>query len=213
MKSKILAIFFIFLMMTCFSTQFVKADFLNEALSSGGTFFNKGKNEPDDFGGTIKTQLWGTSGLNLKSAITLIGNLVFFVISIFLGIKYIFSGIDGKASVKENLLDFAIGIVFFYLAENVVDFFSNIGNQVQNTANGGNANLIVSDVWSTITSVGQILCIAGIIIIGLKYMFSSADKKADIKNQSAVIIIGLMLAFSSLPIINFIITVAGDFIK
>lgn len=211
MKSKIFAIFFIFLMMTCFSTQFVKADFLNDALSSGGEFWNMGKDNPDDFGEQINNKIWkyGDSSMDLIGVFKLIGNLVFFIVSIALGIKYIFSGIDGKASVKETLPSFVIGIVFFYLAETLVDFFSGIGGDIQNTTN---ANNVVSNVWSTVTSIGQILCIAGIVIIGLKYMLSPADKKADIKNQSVAIVIGLMLATSALPIIQFIVNVGKDFL-
>lgn len=209
MKSKILAIFFIFVMMTCFSTQFVKADFLNDAISSGGSFWNMGKDNHDDFGNQIHDKIWkhSSSSMDLKGVFKLVGNLIFFVVSVVLGIKYVFSGIDGKASVKENLLDFAVGIVFFYLSEVLVDFFSGLGGEVQNTSD---ANKLVNNVWATVVSVGQIVCIAGIVFIGLKYMFSPADKKADIKNQSVVIVLGLMLATSALPIMQFIVNVGKD---
>lgn len=212
MKSKIFAIFFLVLVMTCFSTQFVQADLLNEVLSSGGSFINKGKTDgtaANSFGQKLKTEIFGNSGLGLTNMVKLIGNLIIFIVTIILGVKYIFSGIEGKSIVKETLPAFVIGVVFFYLAENLVDFFGDFGNDLQNS---GNAKTLVGTVWSTVTAVVQILCIAGLILVGLKYMWSPSDKKADIKSQAVMIVLGLMLAISAVPILNFIIKSMDIFI-
>lgn len=209
MRNKIFAIFFLFLVMTCFSTEFVKADILNDMFTSGGNFLNMGKADGEDeesFGKKVESKIFGDSGLGLTQVVKLVGNLIIFIVTIVLGAKYIFSGIEGKSIVKETLPTFVIGIIFFYLADALVEFFKDIGENVQNTTN---ANSLFGNVWSTVSVVLQIVCLAGLIVVGLKYMWSPADKKADIKSQTVMIVLGLMLAFSAVPILNFIVE-AGD---
>lgn len=187
------------------STTSNEKNLLNSILNSGGSFFNQGKSSgsaSDSFGQKIKSQIFGDSGLGLQGIIQLVGNLIFLIVTVVLGIKYVFSGIEGKSIVKETLPTFMIGIVFFYLADNLVRFFSGVGNDIQNKTD---ANLLVGSIWQTVSAVAQILCIAGIILVGLKYMFSDSVKKADVKNQSVMIVLGLMLALSAIPILNFII--------
>ena len=48
--------------------------------------------------------------------------------------------------------------------------------------------------------------------MGLKYMFAPADKRADFKNQAVMIVLGLMLTISAIPILNFIIKVGQGFL-
>lgn len=211
MKNKIFAILFIFLIMTCFSTEFVRADILNESLSGAGSFLNMGKSEgssANSFGSLINSKIFGSSGLGLTNVIKLLGNLVIFIVTIILGVKYVFSGIEGKSIVKETLPAFVIGVIFFYLADNLVDFFKDFGNDLQNSST---ANTLVGRIWSTVSFVVQILCIAGLIIVGVKYMLSPSDKRADIKSQAVMIVLGLMLAISAVPILNFIIKSANIF--
>lgn len=211
MKNKILAIFFIFLAIACFSTCFsnVEADILNDIFSSGGSFLNSGKNlsASDPFANSLKHDIFDSTGLGLIGAFSLIGNVVFLIITVVLGVKYIFSGIEGKSNVKETLPTFVIGIVFFYLAENLVNFFTDIGGQVQNTTN---PNILIGSVWKTVSSIVQIVSIAGIIFIGLKYMMSPSYKKADIKNQAIAIVLGLMLVTTAVPILEFVIGIGSE---
>lgn len=194
------------------STTSNKNNLLNNILNSGGSFFNQGKNsgsEANSFGQQIKSQIFGDSGLGIQSIIQLVGNLIFLIVTVILGIKYVFSGVEGKSIVKETLPTFMCGIVFFYLADNLVRFFSGVGNDIQNKTD---ANVLIGNIWGTFSAVAQILCIAGIIFVGLKYMFSDSVKKADIKNQAVMIVLGLMLALSAIPILNFVIKVGKGFL-
>lgn len=212
MKNKIFAILFIFLIMTCFSFEVIHADLLNDIFSSGGNFINQGKvsgSAANSFGHKIQSQIFGPSGLGLQGIFQLVGNAIFLIVTVILGIKYIFSGVEGKSIVKETLPTFIVGIIFFYLADNLVSFFSDIGNEIQNTTN---ANTLVNNVWATVASIAQVLCIAGIVFMGLKYMFAPADKRADFKNQAVMIVLGLMLTISAIPILNFIIKVGQGFL-
>lgn len=234
MKNKVFAIVFIFFMIVCFNFEFVSAKgkapkpdevekhekvdktsgggLLNDIFSSGGNFLNQGKasgSSADSFGHKIQEQIFGASGLGLQGIFQLVGNAIFLIVTVILGVKYIFSGVEGKSIVKETLPTFIVGIIFFYLADNLVRFFSGIGNEIQNTTN---ANTLVNNVWATVAAVVQVLCIAGIVFIGLRYMFADAVKKADIKNQAVMVVLGLMLTLSAIPILNFVINVGKGFL-
>ena len=45
----------------------------------------------------------------------------------------------------------------------------------------GTVDTGVKKVWGTVTTIVQILAFAAVVFAGLRYMFASADQKADIK--------------------------------
>ena len=60
------------------------------------------------------------------------------------------------------------------------------------------------DIWSTLTVIVQIAAIAAIVFAGVRYMFASAEDKADIKKQTVILIVGAALVFAAVPIAKFI---------
>lgn len=66
------------------------------------------------------------------------------------------------------------------------------------------------NIWSTITVIVQIAAIAAIVFAGVRYMFASADDKADIKKQTVILIVGAALVFAAVPIAKFIQETAGS---
>lgn len=69
---------------------------------------------------------------------------------------------------------------------------------------------LAGKVWGTVVAIVQILAIAAIVIAGVRYMFASADSKADIKKQTVILIVGAVLVFAAVPIAQFISTAAGQ---
>ena len=65
---------------------------------------------------------------------------------------------------------------------------------------------VANNIWQTVSVILQILAFAAIILAGVRYMFSSPEKKADIKGESVAIIIGAVLVFAGPTIIKFIQT-------
>lgn len=71
----------------------------------------------------------------------------------------------------------------------------------------GNIEKITSlggKIWGTISVIVQIAAIAAIVFAGVRYMFASADDKADIKKQTVILIVGAALVFAAVPIAKFI---------
>ena len=95
----------------------------------------------------------------------------------------------------------------------VLMFGSTFGINVI-TPNEGTASTEVSNVaskiWGTVVAIVQILAIAAIVIAGVRYMFASADSKADIKKQTVTLIVGAVLVFAAVPIAQFISNTAGQ---
>ncbi len=171
---------------------------LDNILGFAKDFFGLGKNDDDEFASEINEELQG-----IINVVVNFGNLVIFIAAVVLGVKYIWSGVEGKMIVKETLPSFCIGVTFFYFAQKLVDFFKIIGTDIQNTTS---SNAIIGTIWNTTTYLIQIACIGGIVFLGLKYMWAPADKRADFKNQSIMVVLGLILVLSSVEFINFILS-------
>ena len=69
---------------------------------------------------------------------------------------------------------------------------------------------VANNIWSTVSAILQILAFAAIILAGVRYMFSSPDKKADIKGESVAILVGAVLVFAAPVIITFIQNTANS---
>jgi len=63
---------------------------------------------------------------------------------------------------------------------------------------------LAGSIWKTASIIIQILAIAAIVIAGVRYMFASANDKADIKKQTIVLVAGAILVFAAVPIAKFI---------
>lgn len=63
---------------------------------------------------------------------------------------------------------------------------------------------LVNNIWGTVTLVVQVLAIACVVFAGLRYMFASADAKADIKKQTIILVVGAVLVFGATWIIQII---------
>ncbi len=81
------------------------------------------------------------------------------------------------------------------------------GSQISNITNLGGS------IWSTIQVIVQIAAIAAIVFAGVRYMFASADDKANIKKQTVILIVGAALVFAAVPIAKFIQSTANDVFK
>jgi hypothetical protein len=185
--------------------------FLESIFNSGRSFFGGGS----DIGGLgatisnmIKTQV--------IPIIVTIGNLIFYIVAAFLGVRYIWSSVEGKANVKESLPTFVVAASVFYLANTIFNFFVGAdfkGGILGTILAGGSFETVTGNLWSNIALIVNILAIAGIAALGLKYMFAEANTKADIKKDMIPVVIGLVLIYSITNVLNFLVTAGGQIIQ
>ena len=97
---------------------------------------------------------------------------------------------------------------------NTIFASSPVSPELPDSVTGGTASQTItkttSSIWSTVLILFQILAIAAIIIAGIRYMFASADSKADIKKQLVPLVAGAVLVFGATTIIQVIINVTND---
>ena len=104
-------------------------------------------------------------------------------------------------------------LVLLVVSTNVFAFNNNTVTDVMNmgeTSNSKTAMGTIQSIWGTVLTILQILAVAAIIIAGVRYMFASADSKADIKKQTVTLIIGAVLVFGASFVVQIIIGITSD---
>lgn len=71
----------------------------------------------------------------------------------------------------------------------------------------------VRDTWATISSVIQVICIGCVVTVGIRYMYASADAKADLKKGLSYITIGAAIVFGAVWIVQIIVDAAVTTLK
>lgn len=68
----------------------------------------------------------------------------------------------------------------------------------------------VKKITRIILLILQVASVAGIMLNGIIYMFSSADAKADIKKKCINLVIGLVIVFGASSVISIVTSIAGE---
>lgn len=104
-------------------------------------------------------------------------------------------------------------MVMFTIAGNFLLAAEPISTDFNKMA-GGNASTkldnTAKNIWASVTLILQILAVAAIVFAGVRYMFASADAKADIKKQMIILVLGAVLVFAASTIINIIVKVTNE---
>lgn len=203
MKKKIITII-VFVLFITLSTNIYATGFLQNVFNQASNFATPGELNAATatnatVGGALAQMLTGSS-IDIVNTIMNIGNIVIFIVTIALGIKYIYSGIDGKADIKSSLPNYVFGVVFFYLAQAVYDLSSDIMFGALGSS-GNNYTTFTGNIYSTVNTIANTCAILGIILVGLKYMLSPADTKADVKKQLVPVVLGIVFVYCTLKVI------------
>ena len=65
-------------------------------------------------------------------------------------------------------------------------------------------------VWATIATVVQVAAVACVVFAGLRYMFASADQKADIKQGMIYLGLGAVLVFGAVLVVRLVVNAANQ---
>ena len=69
---------------------------------------------------------------------------------------------------------------------------------------------ITDKVWGTVLTIAQILAFAAIVVAGVRYMFASADARADIKKGLIYLLIGAILVFAASTVVKIVVSSAKE---
>ena len=68
----------------------------------------------------------------------------------------------------------------------------------------------VRKIWGTVELILQVAAVAAFIFAGVRYMFASADAKADIKKSMLILVVGAVLVFGASFVVDLITTATGE---
>lgn len=69
---------------------------------------------------------------------------------------------------------------------------------------------LVDRVWATAITVVQVLAVGCVVFAGLRYMYASADRKADIKKGMMYLAIGAVFVFATTTVMKFVYNVGNS---
>lgn len=115
---------------------------------------------------------------------------------------------------KKILMPFIAVIMISLIMININSVFgvnmpTNPGYDASNLTNDA-VKTKVNTVMGTFVFVVQVACVATMIIMGLRYMLSSADGKADIKKGLVVWCVGAVLVFGATTLIGLVLEVVTN---
>lgn len=94
-------------------------------------------------------------------------------------------------------------------AANGFDNFKN-GKVDVNADTSGKTVKMVGNVWGIVLVILQVAAVAALVFAGVRYMFASADQKADIKKSMGTLAIGAILVFGASTVVQILTTVTED---
>ena len=165
-------------------------------------WFSLGKKEHGTIGHVGQSAIEIIS--EFEDMVSVLGTTVIVLVTIFLGIKYMFGTFESKADVKESLVTLLVACVFFFGWTLIWNLLFPNGEFVFNPSNAESYKTPLGIVFSTATSIANFLAIGAILYVGIKYIFAGADGKAELKGKSVQFIIGIIMAFCTVGLLNYI---------
>ena len=112
-------------------------------------------------------------------------------------------------------------VIFMVVAtlSNIVLASSTIEQQIQTIGNGNqavNADEVVNlgaTIVTIMQTVGIVVAVVILLILGIKYMIGSAEEKAEYKKTMIPYLVGAILIFASTTIVNVVYNMANAFNK
>lgn len=181
-------------------------DFWNAATD---WFSNVDKNENlEDLGGRVDDVVNTFSNM-----ISVVGTTVFVIVTIFLGIKYMYGSVDAKASVKESLTTLLVACIFFFGWNSIKNLLFPNNNFIFIESTDTSYEQMVGRIFAFATYIAQFLAIIGIVYVGVRYIFAGAEGKATLKGKSTTFLIGIILTFCATSFLSLISDIVNDSIN
>lgn len=155
----------------------------------------------------------------ISNIVEVIGTAVIAIVTVVLGMKYMLGSAQGKSEVKENLIGLIVACTFFFGWASIRDLLI-IGNATGDNGLTGATHLVffgdgnlesaLSQIFSFILIVAKFIAVAVIAYNGMKYIFAGAEAKAQLKQKTPIMIVGIILIFCTITFIEFIVSAVNS---
>lgn len=142
--------------------------------------------------------------------INVIGTAVITIATVVTGIRYVMGTVDTKVAAKEGLITLFVACVFFFGWTAISNLLFPNNDFVFTSDSDTSYKNIVARILHTFSYIGNIVSIILIVYVGIKYIFSGATGKADLKGRSPSFIIGVILIFATTNVLTFISNIVID---
>ena len=180
---------------------------LTDIWSQALDFFNDGKSTDANSNGISITDALEPAKKMISDILFVIGNAIFFVSTMVLGVKYMFLSGSERASIKESLMTLVVAAIFFYAAGALTSFGTDIANNL--VIESGSYEQAIGKMVRTVSTIAQMLAFAATIILGMKYMMASASEKAQMKMKMFPFVIGIGFIFATSLVLKYIAGIAN----
>lgn len=154
---------------------------------------------------------------DIAETVEIIGTAIIAIATVVVGIKYIFGTVQGKVEAKESLMNLLVACIFFF-GWSAIRGLLITGSA---TAKGGyslvffngDIKTTFASIFTLVSLIGKIVTVVAIGYMGVKYIFAGADAKAEIKQKSPALIIGVILIFCTTTFLGKIAEILTDVLK
>ena len=141
-----------------------------------------------------------------STAVEYVGKTLAVTMLVIIGIKYIMAAPEGKAEYRKTMVPYVIGAVLIYTASTLAPKI--VAGQYQSIVRAH-----LDPLQGAVSIAGEFLAIIMLIVIGIKYMTSAPEGKAEYRKIMIPYLVGAIIVFTtaygSNAIINTIKTQAG----
>ena len=200
MWKKIMAIMIVIVVMFC-SIQTVFATSDNSWWGQANNFLSGFKGGNTQIGNTTveKIVVFLDPIVNL---VRVVGNMIFVAVTVILGVKYIWGGVESKASVKDSLVTLVVAALVFYGWNTLSALLMN-GNNLSFI--GGTAETTARTIYSYVIYIANFLAVGGLVYIGARYMMAGAEGRAQLKTKGVPVVLGIIMVYATITFLNLIV--------
>lgn len=135
-----------------------------------------------------------------------VGNMIFVAVTVMLGVKYIWGGVDSKASVKDSLPTLIVAALVFYGWNTISAIFMNSsGNNLSFI--GSSVEVTAKTIYATVMYIMNFLAVGGIVYLGVRYMMAGAEGRAQLKTRGVPVVLGIIMVYATITFLNLIVSV------
>lgn len=148
----------------------------------------------------------GSALSDIKNMLSSVGNIIFLLVTAYLGVKYIWGGVDSKYSVKNSLMTLVVAAIVFYGWGAVTDIL-DVKDLLTGQSAASGVESMTYKIYNTVMYIINVAAVAGIIYIGIRYMVAGAEGKSELKLKAIPVIMGIIMVYGTINLINFILDI------
>lgn len=198
----IIMLFFIAMDATVYADFFSDATtWYNQAQTTGSTGYNQ-------------VQQSVSSVINqISNLVEIAGTAIIIIATMILGVKYIFGSVNDKISIKENMISLIVACVFFFGWSSIRGLLitgTGASQQLIIYSGASDFKSAVVVLFSILSVILRIVGVVGVLYVGIKYIFSGAQGRAELKTKSFLTMLGIVFVFAATVVLSTISSVITE---